>query len=254
MKPIRKMDRRAGATPYSIFMIAVTFLSLINLCFYIFARNDTVLYTISVIDIALSALFLIDFVRLFLKAPKKAYYFFKDFGWADLLSAVPLPLFNIFRLFRLARAYRALGRDGLKNILYEFRENPAAVALFALLFVILLLLEFGSIGILVIEQHAHGANILTAADALWWVMVTIATVGYGDLYPVTNEGRLFASFVMVIGVGLFGVVTGYLSRKFIVASREEKRAEAKAIEQRDAVINGLKTELREIRALLEKRS
>jgi len=66
-----------------------------------------------------------------------------------------------------------------------------------------------------LEKNAPGANITTASDALWYVIVTMSTVGYGDQYPVTNPGREMGSFIIVIGVGIFGTLTGYLANIFL---------------------------------------
>ena len=82
---------------------------------------------------------------------------------------------------------------------------------------VIFLFEFASIFILLAEDGAPSANIVTAGDAVWWVLVTVATVGYGDMYPVTNNGRFIALFVIVAGVGLFGILSGFLTRSFLGA-------------------------------------
>ena len=87
------------------------------------------------------------------------------------------------------------------------------------------MLEFGSLGILHLEQHAPGANIVTASDALWYIIVTISTVGYGDRFPVTNTGRLVGTLIIVIGVGIFGTFTGYLANLFLAPSKKSSTAE-----------------------------
>ncbi len=84
----------------------------------------------------------------------------------------------------------------------------------------ILVLEFGSLEILNIEQYAPGANITTGSDAMWYVIVTISTVGYGDRYPVTNRGRFFGSMIIIIGVGIFGTFTGYLANLFLSPSKK----------------------------------
>lgn len=58
-------------------------------------------------------------------------------------------------------------------------------------------------------------SVKTAEDALWWSYTTITTVGYGDKYPVTTEGRLIAMALMTVGVGLFGAFTAYLTTWFV---------------------------------------
>ena len=88
----------------------------------------------------------------------------------------------------------------------------------------ILVLEFGSIEILYVEQNAPGANITSASDALWYTIVTISTVGYGDQYPVTNEGRVIGSLIIVVGVGIFGTFTGYLANLFLSPSRKQAAA------------------------------
>ena len=87
----------------------------------------------------------------------------------------------------------------------------------------ILVLEFGSLWILNVEQNAPGANITTASDALWYTIVTISTVGDGDKDPVTNETRMIGSLIIIVGVGIFGTFTGYLANMFLVPS---KRADA----------------------------
>ncbi len=72
------------------------------------------------------------------------------------------------------------------------------------------------------EQNAPGANITTGGDALWWAFVSITTVGYGDKFPITPGGRLSAFFVLAAGVGLFGVLSGYLANFFLTPSSADE--------------------------------
>ncbi len=88
----------------------------------------------------------------------------------------------------------------------------------------ILVLEFGSLEMLHIEQNAPGANITSASDSLWYTIVTISTVGYGDRYPVTNDGRLMGSLIIIVGVGIFGTFTGYLANLFLTPSKKQSAA------------------------------
>ena len=94
-------------------------------------------------------------------------------------------------------------------------RNRAGSALLSLLLMGILVLEFGSLWMLALEQSAPDANITTASDSIWYVVVTISTVGYGDQYPVTTEGRILGSAIIVVGVGIFGTFTGYLANLFL---------------------------------------
>ena len=127
---------------------------------------------------------------------------------------------KILRVFRLVRVFRLLRAYGVKNIARSLVKDRAGSALLTLLLMGILVLEFGSLEILHIEQYAPGANITTASDALWYVIVTISTVGYGDRFPVTNDGRFFGALIIVIGVGIFGTFTGYLANLFLSPSKE----------------------------------
>lgn len=84
----------------------------------------------------------------------------------------------------------------------------------------ILIIIFSSISILTVET-APESNIKTAEDAIWWTIVTITTVGYGDKFPVTTEGRLIGVLVMVAGVGLFGTYTGYIASLFVCEQKKE---------------------------------
>jgi voltage-gated potassium channel len=160
----------------------------------------------------------LDFLYRLFSAESKTGYFFRHFGWADLLASVPVAQLKILRVFRLLRVYRLLKEYGAKNVLRSLVADRAGSALWTLLFVAILVLEFGSLEMLNLEAKAAGANITTASDAIWYVIVTISTVGYGDQYPVTNPGRLMGAIIIVIGVGIFGTLTGYLANAFLSPS------------------------------------
>lgn len=238
-------------SPYDIFIVAITVLSIFNMGLYVVLNAQSLLYAILIVDYLLSFLFLLDFLRLFIRAKHKAQYFFKEFGWADLLASLPFPQLKVLRIFRLLKAYGLIRRVGLRNIMQQFGANRASAAIFLVLFIIILLLEFGSVGILAIEGNNPDANIINASDALWWVYVTITTVGYGDTYPVTNAGRILGTFVMLVGVGLFGVVTGFLANKFLPSASEPEEV---TMVNRDASMARMQKELSEIRELLERQN
>jgi hypothetical protein len=208
-------------TGYEIFIGILSVLSIINLVFvYVVADPslDTVLFVINGI---LSAIFLADFAYRLFTAGSKTDYFFRQFGWADLLASVPVEQVKILRVFRLVRVLRLLRELGVRTVIRSLTRDRAGSALLTLLLLGILVLEFGSLAVLRIEQYAPGANITTASDALWYVIVTISTVGYGDRYPVTNAGRVVGSLIIVVGVGIFGTFTGYLANLFLAPKRTE---------------------------------
>jgi voltage-gated potassium channel len=100
---------------------------------------------------------------------------------------------------------------------------------------------FSSLIIFRLESKAPSGNIVSGVDALWWAIVTISTVGYGDIYPITNPGRVVATLVIIVGVALFSVFTSYLASTFLTQrTREQEQA-----------LKEIKVELGEIKELLK---
>jgi voltage-gated potassium channel len=84
----------------------------------------------------------------------------------------------------------------------------------------LLLIVSGSIAVLQFDRPA-GGNIVSAQDALWWAVTTMTTVGYGDRFPITSEGRLVAVVLMAAGVGAFGTLSGLVAAWFLAPAAKE---------------------------------
>ena len=126
-------------------------------------------------------------------------------------------MFRIFRVLRVGRLVRAYGFGTLGRWLLRERAQSA---LYVVSFLVILVLEVSSILMLPLEARSPDANITTAGDALWWGIVTVTTVGYGDQYPVTTGGRIVGVFVLILGVGLFGTFTGFLANAFLARPKE----------------------------------
>jgi voltage-gated potassium channel len=129
-------------------------------------------------------------------------------------------------------------------------KDRAGSALLSLLLIGVLVLEFGSLLMLGLERSVPGANITTASDALWYTIVTISTVGYGDQYPVTDAGRLCGTAIIVVGVGIFGTFTGYLATVFLSPRKEDAAAAGDATGEKlsEASVETLRTLLAESEA------
>ncbi|MCS6848983.1 MAG: ion channel [Anaerolineae bacterium] len=207
--------RTPANAAYDLFITAASMLAIANVALIALVRSEVVDSVIFIIELFLSAVFFLDFLRRLRSAVSAADYFLRGFGWADLLSSVPFPLFNLFRLFFLARAVRVLRAYGLQRLQADSMKYRATSTLLIVFVAILLLMEFGGMAIVIAERDAPNANIKTGADAIWWIMVTIATVGYGDRYPVTLAGRLIGMAVMIAGVGVFGAFSGFLANFFL---------------------------------------
>jgi voltage-gated potassium channel len=172
------------------------------------------------IDIVICIFFFVEFWIRFFKSENKLR--FMAWGWIDLVSSIPMigvlrfgRIFRLIRLFRIIRAFRST-----KKLVHHLFKNRAQGAFVSVFSIAILLVIFCSIGILQVETDPN-SNIKTAEDAIWWAYVTITTVGYGDKFPVTTEGRMIAAVLMTAGVGLFGTFTAYVSSWFLAGNKKE---------------------------------
>ena len=207
---------------YEIFIAVLSILSIFNLIVGLFVKDPDLNNIFMIMNGLYSIIFLADFTYRILTAPSKSGYFFRQFGWADLLASLPFEQTKILRVFRLVRVYRLMRKVGPKTILDTLIKDRAGSALIILLLMGFFVLEFGSFAILRAEQTNPDANIKTASDAIWYTMVTISTVGYGDRYPTTNWGRIIGSVIIIVGVGIFGTFTGYLANLFLSPQKKEE--------------------------------
>jgi voltage-gated potassium channel len=129
------------------------------------------------------------------------------------------------------------------KVLSEFiLYRRAQSAFLTALLVSLLLIVLAASAILQFETSSE-ANIRTPEDAVWWAVVTITTVGYGDKYPLSTEGRLMAALLMTAGVGLFGTFSGFVAAWFLAAPAAQaevaQEKETAAIDRLERKIDSL---------------
>ncbi|WP_156754538.1 potassium channel family protein [Actinokineospora pegani] len=161
------------------------------------------------------------------------------FVWRHLfdLLAVALPMVRQLRALRLITVFKVLNRRlgaDLRGKVGVYVAGTTVLVVFC-----------SALAVLDAERTSPDANITTFGDAVWWTMATISTVGYGDRYPVTTEGRLVAVSLMVGGIALLGVVTGVIASWFVekMTGIEQNVEEATRVE-----MEALRAEIRELRA------
>jgi voltage-gated potassium channel len=170
------------------------------------------------IDNTICVFFFLEFCIRFVQAENKLR--FMRWGWVDLISSIPAVSYlragrvlRLIRLLRLIRAFRST-----QSFIHHVFKNKAQGTFTSAAILAILLIIFSSIAILQVEKDP-ASNIKSAEDAIWWAYVTITTVGYGDKYPVTTEGRVIAAVLMTAGVGLFGTFTAYVASWFVAEKR-----------------------------------
>lgn len=196
-------------------------------------------------DNAICLLFFLDFfVSLSLAEDRRRY--FLRWGWLDLLSSVPMidalrwgRFGRILRIIRVLRGLRAA--KIIAELLFQHRAKSVFLATCLLS---ILLVVSSAVAILQVESATQG-NIKTAEDAIWWSFVTITTVGYGDYYPTSSEGRIIAVLLMTAGVGLFGTFSGLVASWFLNAPNPRGK---------DPDLQTLLAEIAELKALLREQT
>lgn len=132
------------------------------------------------------------------------------------ILAVALPMLRPLRIVRVI---------SFGSMVFEKVAIGKSLGILIRLLVITLFLGYiSAIQITMIEREQSGANILNFWDGLWWAFTTITTVGYGDKYPISGEGRILAVFLMVLGISLLGVVTATIAAWFVRIMQDETSA------------------------------
>lgn len=182
------------------------------------------------IDFIICLVFIYDFFQRFYKAESKSA--FLKWNWIDLLSSIPMfDVLRIGRLARLVRIFRILRAFRSTKILLDYLFRNRARGTFGTVALISIVLTvFASIAILNFENTPE-SNIKTPSDALWWAFATITTVGYGDKFPITHEGRIVAAVLMTAGVGLFGTFTGFVASLFVEVEQKKEETEIQLLTQ-----------------------
>jgi voltage-gated potassium channel len=261
---------RQHSNAYNLFIFVITIMSLVIMLLLLLPFDEQTHILLRWYDNAICVIFLVDFANEMRRAPSKRGYFITQRGWLDLLGSIPslgllqaTALFRLARLSRLARILRLLREHNQDEIVNDVLRNRAQYAFLITVLAAFLVIVSASIVVLEAESRAPGANITTGGDALWWAVVTITTVGYGDKYPITPIGRGAGVFVMVTGIGIIGSLASIMA-SFLVSPTPESdepasvETEPAGVEARlaslETELRGARSEVAALRQLLERES
>ncbi len=183
------------------------------------------------LDVGFSIFFLLEYVLKLWVAPRK-WYFIKT-HWIDLLAILPvLRIFRIGKAVRLLKLFRLLRILRIGRIMHQRAsslssemQRRSAENMIVVVYLLFSLL-FGTLGVLVFEKGTN-PGFETLGDGLWWCVVTLTTVGYGDISPQTVGGKVVAAIIMFIGLSFYALLTGLLSTIII---ERTKRSEAEGMD------------------------
>ena len=244
-------DRFAAAVDTPLMIVTILWLPVLIIPL-VTPVHGAVAETFAVIDYMVWALFVLEYVTKLYLSPSRAHFFKTHL--LDLLI-VAVPFFRPMRLTRLARLGR-LGRVGVV-LARGIKRAKEVMTHRGLHFVLLTvgMIIFACAGLVTVaERSAHGGNIHNFGQGLWWAVVTVTTVGYGDRYPVTPFGQGVAVVLMLVGIGFIGVLTATVASYFVSqdiggdkAERDLMRAE---LEQARAERQNLALKLDSVQAQL----
>ena len=178
-------------------------------------ETRTLLYAI---DVFCVIVFTIEYLLRIYVADKKLKFVFSFFGIIDFLAILPfylsfgvdlrslraLRFLRIFRILKLARYNKAIN-----HFLTAIKSAKEEIILFII--ITLILIYFSAIGIYYFENQAQPEHFSSIFDSLWWAIITLTTVGYGDVYPITVGGKVFTFLMLLIGLGIVAIPTGIIS-------------------------------------------
>jgi len=184
------------------------------------------------------AVFSVEYVLRIFAAANPLKYIFSFYGIIDLLAILPFYLnsaldWRALRSFRILRLVRALKLIRYNRALERFAVAARMVREEIILFFIVsfIVLYLTSAGIYYFENEAQPEAFASIFHSLWWAIVTLTTVGYGDVYPVTVGGKIFTFFVLVIGVGIVTVPAGLVASSLTRA----RELESEKQDEKDAL-------------------
>jgi len=247
-----KPTLRQHGNAYYIFILVTTLLSLVVMVLALLPVDEATYTALIAWDTVLCVVFMADFIYNLTASRPLSQYFIRERGWLDLIGSIPT--FGIYRvtiLLRLARVSRLawiarrLGKQRRKELIADVISNRGQYALSFTVLLGLVVVTFASLLVLQFESSAPNGNIRTGGDALWWAIVTLCTVGYGDYFPVTTLGRVTGAFVMFSGIGIIGALASVLASVLVSPSASEK-TEARNV---DAVRQELERTQAELAAL-----
>ena len=175
--------------------------------------------TFSKVELLLSSVFLIEYILRIYQAERKIAFIFSFFGIIDLLAFAPtflvflpidlrglraLRLFRVARILKLARYNTAFQR--LNSAIQSIRMEIIVFASFSIA-----LVYISSVGIYYFESEAQPEHFKSIPHCFWWSIVTLTTVGYGDVYPITAGGKIFTSFLLILSLGIISVPSALLA-------------------------------------------
>lgn len=216
IKTIVEGNDTLGGVVFNWCSQAVILISLIAISIETLPNNSSELNSIlSIIETITILLFTIEYILRIFVADKPIRFILSFYGIVDFLAVLPfyvntgidlrsIRIFRFFRLFQLLKLIRY--NNAIQRFINAFTLIKSELTLFV--FASLMLLFLSSLGIFYFENSVQPEIFKSVFHSLWWSIITLTTVGYGDMYPITTGGKIFTSVISLIGIGVVAVPTG----------------------------------------------
>jgi len=228
---IEENDTTAGKA-FDLFIQFLIVLSLVSFCIETLPNlGKNTKWILNTTEVIIVAIFTLEYLLRLFVADKKLKFVFSFYALIDLIAILPfyvargidLRSIRVFRLFRLIRAFKIFryskAIQRFKNAFLEVKEE-------LILFLVAtgFLLFIAAVGIYYFENPAQPEQFKSIFHCLWWAVATLTTVGYGDIYPITAGGKIFTSFIVIIGLGIIAVPTGLIASALTKTLKDEEKS------------------------------
>jgi len=192
------------------------------------------IFILKLIEIVIITIFSIEYLLRIFVTNKKFKYIFSFYGLIDLLTILPFYLsltidLRSLRALRLLRLFRILKLVRFNKAINRFQEalKIAREEIIIFIFATCIVLYLSSVGIFFFENAIQPDKFSSVFHSLWWAIVTLTTVGYGDIYPLTLGGRIFTFFILILGLGVVGIPAGLIASALTAVRRKEENDSTK---------------------------
>lgn len=230
---LKQIIENPNTKPGKVFALAIQFLILVSVISFsietlpsLTEKSRTILRWIEIVTVAI---FSVEYLLRLFVADNKLRFVFSFYGLIDLLAVLPFYFrqavdLRAIRIVRMLRLFRLLKFVRYGNALRRFRiafrsiKSELVVFMTATAF----LIYIASVGIYYFEREVQPEKFASVFHAMWWAIVTLSTVGYGDVYPVTIGGRIFTAVLLLIGLAVIAVPSGLLASALTATTVEEQ--------------------------------
>ncbi|MEH6536424.1 MAG: ion transporter [Psychroserpens sp.] len=232
IKSIVEINDNRLSRYFSYFIQALILISIISFSLETIpnlkSQTKTLLHSIEVFCVIV---FSIEYLLRIYVADSKPKFIFSFFGIIDFLAILPFYLaFGVdlvsLRALRFLRLLRVLKLVRYNRAMNHFTSaiKSAKEEILLFIFITLILIYFSAVGIYYFENEAQPEHFSSIFESLWWAIITLTTVGYGDVYPITLGGKVFTFFILMIGLGIVAIPTGIISAALTksIAEKESK--------------------------------